>query len=152
MPTYAENTTVSVERSQAEVERILQRYGATSFMRGWDANRAVLAFTINKRQIRMIVAMPARDEFKYTAQGKLRTSASAITASWEQACRQRWRALALVVKAKLEAVEAGISTFEDEFLAHIVLPDGSTTGQWMIPQIQRAYETADMPPLLGSGA
>jgi len=151
MPTYAENTTVSVERSQAEVERILQRYGASSFMRGWDRERAVLAFTINKRQIRMIVAMPARDDFKYTAQGKLRISADAITASWEQACRQRWRALALVVKAKLEAVEAGISTFEDEFLAHIVLPDGSTTGQWMKPQIQRAYETADMPPLLGSG-
>lgn len=151
MAQYAENTSVPVERSQAEIERILQRYDASSFMRGWDQERAVLAFTINKRQIRMIVAMPARDEFKYTAQGKLRTSADAITASWEQACRQRWRALALVVKAKLEAVDAGISTFEDEFLAHIVLPDGRTTGQWMIPQIDQAYETAVMPPLLGTG-
>ena len=35
---------------------------------------------------------------------------------WEQACRQRWRALALVIKAKLEAIDAEISTFEEEFL------------------------------------
>ena len=35
----------------------------------------------------------------------------------DQACRQRWRALLLVIKAKLEAVTAGISTVETEFLA-----------------------------------
>lgn len=39
---------------------------------------------------------------------------------WEQACRQAWRALALVIKAKLEAVDAGIVTFEEEFMAQIV--------------------------------
>lgn len=57
-------------------------------------------------------------------------------------------ALALVVKAKLEAVESGISTFEQEFMAHIVLPNGQTTGQWMIPQIEAAYKTGTMPALL----
>jgi len=66
----------------------------------------------------------------------------------DQACRQRWRALLLVIKAKLEAVTAGISTIETEFLANIVLPDNTTAGEWMLPQIDRAYRTGEMPPLL----
>ena len=58
--------------------------------------------------------------------------------SYDQACRQRWRALLLVIKAKLEAVTAGISTIETEFLANIVLPDNTIcVGEWMLPQIDR---------------
>ena len=154
MPTYAADTSVSMEKSQAEIERTLTRYGATSFMRGWDQNRAILAFVIRGKQVRMILPMPARSErqFTHTPTGKARTSQQAVTDAWEQACRQRWRALALVVKAKLEAVEAGISTFEDEFLSHIVLPSGETAGQWLIPQVITAYETGVMPPLLPSGS
>lgn len=67
---------------------------------------------------------------------------------YEQAVKQRWRALALVIKAKLEAVEAGITIFEDEFLAHIVLPNGQTAGEYMVPQIEAAYETGKMPAML----
>ncbi len=46
------------------------------------------------------------------------------------------------------AVTAGISTNETEFLANIVLPDNTTAGEWMIPQIDQAYRTGEMPPLL----
>ena len=53
-----------------------------------------------------------------------------------------------MIKAKLEAVETGITEFEDEFLAHIVLPNGQTAGHWMRPQIAKAYESGSMPPLL----
>jgi len=51
-------------------------------------------------------------------------------------------------KAKLEAVEAGISVFDEEFLAHIVLPDGRTVGQFMTPQIEEVYAHGRMPTLL----
>ena len=74
--------------------------------------------------------------------------------AWEQACRQRWRALLLVVKAKLEAIETGIATFDGEFMANIVLPGGGTVGDWMTPQIERAYLTGAVPamlPMLGEG-
>jgi hypothetical protein len=57
-------------------------------------------------------------------------------------------AVALAIKAKLEAVEAEISTFEDEFLAYIVLPDGSTFGDWARPQIAAVYELNTMPALM----
>lgn len=65
---------------------------------------------------------------------------------WEKACRQKWRALALCIKAKLEAVEAEISEFEEEFMAHVILPDGSTVSEFMRPQIRQAYATRQMPP------
>jgi hypothetical protein len=66
----------------------------------------------------------------------------------EVARRQRWRALALAIKAKLEAVESGIATFEEEFMAYIVLPDGQTVGEFLSPQIEAAYSSGRMPPLL----
>jgi hypothetical protein len=43
----------------------------------------------------------------------------------------------------------GITTFEEEFLAHIVLPHGKgTVGGRLMPQIDKAYESDKMPPLL----
>ena len=77
-----------------------------------------------------------------------RSKPEAIENAYEQAVRQRWRALALVIKAKLEAVESGITVFDKEFMAHIVLPDGKTVGEHMLPQIESSYETGSMPPLL----
>lgn len=67
----------------------------------------------------------------------------------DQVARERWRALVLLVKAKLELVALGISTVEREFLADIALPDGRTVHEAMRELLQRAYETGDMPPLLG---
>jgi len=152
MGRYAENTAVSVRDSQAEIEHILERYGADQFMRGWDADRAVLAFRFQGRQVRFFLKLPPKSDFLLTPTGKERTSQTAIQEAWEQACRQRWRALKLVIQAKLEAVESGISTFENEFMANILLPDGQTVGDWMHPQIERAYQTGVMPPLLPSGS
>ena len=40
--------------------------------------------------------------------------------------RQRARALLLVIKAKLESIDSGVETFEQAFLANIVMSDGAT--------------------------
>jgi hypothetical protein len=156
MSRYAADTSVSAESSRAEIERTLQRYGATSFMYGWQEGNAVVGFVMENRQIRFILEMPDKDDREFThtpTRGTARSDAQAY-AAWEQATRQRWRALNLVIKAKLEAVESGIAEFEEEFLAHIVLPDGTTAGQWMRPQIAEAYSKGTMPtmlPALGPG-
>jgi len=75
----------------------------------------------------------------------LARSAAQSEALWQQACRARWRALLLCIKAKLEAIESGITEFEDEFLPYIVLPDGRTAAEWLRPQIAIAYKTNRMP-------
>lgn len=54
----------------------------------------------------------------------------------------------LIIRAKLEAVESRITTFESEFLANLVLPEGGTVGDWLAPQIDEAYATGRMPPML----
>lgn len=56
------------------------------------------------------------------------------------------------MKAKLEAVAAGISTIEQEFLAWVVMPDGSTVGELAIPAIAESYRTGRTPNLLAIGA
>lgn len=83
-----------------------------------------------------------------SSSGQLRRTADAAEKAHQQAVRQRWRVLALIVKAKLEATETGIITFEEEFLSYIVLPDNSTVGEYMLPQIESAYQNGEMPRML----
>ncbi|MEO0699475.1 MAG: hypothetical protein AAFY81_07125 [Pseudomonadota bacterium] len=149
MSTFAKDTSVSVSRSKAEIEGIVERYGAGQFMSGWSGDQAAVGFTMEGRQVRFIVELPSKQDeaFTTTPTGKARAPDASLKA-WEQACRQRWRALALVIKAKLEAVESGISVFEDEFMANIVMPNGRTVSQEIRPRIAAAYENGTVQPLL----
>lgn len=150
MARYAEGTSVPVEKSKAEIERTLARYGASAFMYGTGVAEAIIAFEASKRRIMFRLPIPKKDErrFTHTPHKGDRRTPEAQEREWEQACRQSWRALGLVIKAKLEAVSAGIVTFEDEFLAHIMLPDGRTVGEHTRESIAIAYDGGDMPPLL----
>lgn len=154
MTRYASNTDVSSERSRGEIERTLQRYGADRFGYSSSRTEATLGFTCHGLMVRFVLPMPDQMDkaFIMTPGGKKTRSAAQANAAWEQACRQKWRALSLVVKAKLEAVESGITTFEDEFLAHIVLPGGQTVGQQALPRVREAYASGRTPPLLTFGS
>jgi hypothetical protein len=44
---YAEKTDVPAERSRAEIESLLRRYGATGFLSGWADDRAHVAFEMS---------------------------------------------------------------------------------------------------------
>lgn len=147
---YAADTSVSAEKSRSEIETCVRRYGASGFISGWKGNDAMITFEIRDRRIRFMLPLPDRQEkrFWYTPARHNRRSDAEAYREWEQACRQKWRALALAVKAKLEAVESRISTFEQEFLAHIVLPTGLTLGETIIPRLTDIIATGRMPPLL----
>jgi hypothetical protein len=148
--TYAIQTSVSVEKSRGEIEKTLSRYGATAFMYGWNEGGAIIQFAAHGRLVKFILRLPDKDadEFRLTPAGRSRRTDADAERAWEQACRQKWRALALVVKAKLEAVDAGIAIFEDEFLAYTVLPGGETVGAWLQPQINEAYANGVAPRML----
>jgi len=147
---YAKDTSVNSEQSQAEIRRTLTRYGATKFGYVEEEERAVIVFEVSNRRIRFVLPLPNRNDSRFweTPGRKLQRSPDAAFKEWEQACRQRWRARALAIKAKLEAVESGIATFEEEFLAYVVMPDGQTVGEHVLPNVERAYATGRMPPLL----
>lgn len=155
MGKYAASTEVSSMQSKQEIERTLTRYGARKFMYGWDNDAAVIAFEAHGKQVKFILPLPARNsrEIMYTDSGRAR-SLSAQETAYEQATRQRWRALLLIIKAKLEAIDSGICVFEDEFMSRIVIPGGQTVGDFVRPQIEECYRTGLMPsmlPMLGDG-
>lgn len=149
MTRYAASTEVPSDRSRAEIESTLRRYGATSFAYGWDDEQsmAMVKFRLHDRWVAMALPLPNRHDRKFThTPGRyLLRSPKQQEEAYEQAVRQRWRALALVIKAKLEAVESGISTVEREFLSDLVLPNGETVHQWLGPQIAETYQLGLMP-------
>ncbi|HEV8653302.1 MAG TPA: hypothetical protein VG276_28885 [Actinomycetes bacterium] len=140
MPTYASKTDVPVAASVAEIQRTVERFGAEEFGYAVRRDAGMVEFISGGRRVRIVVPLPDRDAKEFTTylRGGFRyeRAEGEATKRWEQASRQRWRALALVVKAKLEAVEAGISTFEAEFLAQLVLPGGITFGQAVAPRLE----------------
>lgn len=130
---YAEQTKVPVEQTKTEIERTLVRYGADRFAYFTEAGKAVIVFEAKERRLRFDLPLPAGEGDKE-----------------QKSRRQKWRALLLCIKAKLESVASGIESFEEAFLAHVVLPDGQTVGNHIAPRIAEAYEgnkmLALMPP------
>lgn len=151
MARYASDTSVPVAKSQAEINATVVRYGADAFSfaqeRTEKGEKAMVSFRIHDRLVRFLVVLPDRKDYETTETGRDR-SMEAARKAWEQACRQRWRALSLAVKAKLEVVESGIATFEEEFLPYLVLPDGSTVAQHALPAVRKAYDSGNMPKAL----
>lgn len=141
---YAENTSVSVEKSKAEIEKLLMRKGATQFVSGWkDDGKAMIQFRMNGRFVRFVLTLPSssEDQFHKTPSGKRRRDGAAAYKAWEQACRSRWRALCLCIKAKLEAVDAGITTFETEFMPYTLMGNGQTVAEAVLPRLEEQYRT-----------
>lgn len=148
---YASETSVSVDNSRAEIERTLKRYGASAFYYGSEEMKAMIGFRIGVRLVKFMLPMPDPAAKEFTEHSRGTRSPDAAYKAWEQACRQRWRALALVIKAKLEAVTAGITTIEDEFLAHTVLSDGQTVGDTLRTQLAEHYRLGGPPSLMLTG-
>jgi hypothetical protein len=142
---FAANTSVPVDRSRAEIERVLTRYGASGFGYQWERRLlpvvppplhgekmreqevAAVMFQFKDRRVRLDIPMPED----------------------QREVRQRWRAVLLVIKAKLEAVASGISTLEAEFLANLVTENGMTIGQVMLPRLSEATKAGRLLPAAG---
>lgn len=153
MSKYAAKTDVSVEKSKMEIEATVRRYGADAFASSWEEYRATIQFRCRERYVRFVVNLPSRRDTAFTQYqikgGTPRTREPGVAAAlFEQYCRQKWRALALLVKAKLEAVDAGIATFEESFFADIVMPDGRTVYESAREQVAIAYEKGGSAPSL----
>lgn len=95
---YARQTLVSTEQSKGEIERMLIRYGAGQFVSGWQGNKAAIGFEANGRKIRFELPLPDKNDksLYLTPTGReMNLDEARAYKIWEQACRQRWRALAL---------------------------------------------------------
>jgi hypothetical protein len=147
---FASQTSVSPEKSRAEIEGLLNKYGADGFGYMTQGERARIEFVFGGRRLRFNLTLPDQGDvrFAHTATGRDR-GREVARKEWEQETRRLWRALVLGIKAKLEMVSSGVAVFEEEFLAHFVV-NGKTLGEQMVPQLE-AYEAGRPVLLLGAG-
>ncbi len=145
---YAAGTDVSSDKSLSEIKRTVTRYGATHFGTLEEPGKASVAFRVEDRQVRFALPLPDRQDPAFTHHSRGRREPAAAEKAFEQAVRQRWRALALAVKAKLEAVESGIAEFDQEFFAYLVLPNGRTVHEETGSQVVHAIETGSVSRLM----
>lgn len=61
---YAEKTTISISRTKADIEDLIQKAGAEQFISGYKDNMSIIGFTLANRQIRFILPLP--DKVKIT--------------------------------------------------------------------------------------
>jgi len=146
MGQYANNTTVSPEKTQSDIRETLRKYGARKFGVMEEDGKAHVMFEINNLMIQLTVELPDVNDFLKTSAGRSRKK-SAANEAHVQAIRQRWRALLLAIKAKLEAIECGISTIEKEFMAFVIMPDGRSLSDHILPKLNEMSHTGKMPRL-----
>lgn len=151
---YAEGTDVSVERTRMELERLLVAYKARATAVFSSETESAVCFEMHERRVMFRIRMPnpKSREFTHTTAARNNPakplSAGAAEGRYRQACQRKWRALLLAIKAKLVSVDEGIETFEDAFMAHVVMPDGQTVAEHVRPRIASAYKEGKMQPLL----
>jgi hypothetical protein len=144
---YAEATKVPTATSKAAIETLLVSHGATAYATGWDAGHDTIQFELFHRTIRFVLPRPDAKDRRFTHDKHgWSINPSKRAGLVEQADRQRWRALYIVIRAKIEAVEAGIAVFEQEFLAFVVLPNGLTIGDSLVPMLKEGRELPALGP------
>lgn len=135
---FAIDTKVPVERTQNEIRTLLGKYKADSFAFMEERDRAMIAFQLSGRKIKFTLPLPARVDNAGTTDKNRR----------EKVCRSKWRALLLCIKAKLESVEQNIESFEEAFLAHVIMPNGQTVYEQLREPIALEYKNPTGIPLL----
>jgi hypothetical protein len=149
---FAEGTTVTAGRTKGEIEDMLMRRGVEQFGTMASASEATVMFAYKGLTYRITIKLPDREDPRFTTykQGSstFRRADSAIDEKWSAELNRKWRALAAVIKAKLIAVEEEISSFEAEFLSHVVTDTGQTLGDRMIPDLKAAALDGRIPSAL----
>lgn len=152
---FAEGTSVEARTSKHELEDMLAKHGAHGFLTAWleenGTQHSLVQFQISGRMVKYIIRMPTAEEVEKTGTGQTRHKPELIEKARQAEYRRRWRALILIIKAKLEMVAGGDSTFEREFLADIMLTNGSTVGDMISGQLAAMYTDGKLPRLLGAG-
>lgn len=122
---YVRGASVTAAASQSEILEMLAGSGATGLRCTSEDGRAGISFASGGRQYRIVVVLPRSSDESLQPAGAGHAPKTA-----HEGARQRWRALAVLIRAKLDAVASGIVTFDQEFLAYALSP-------------QRAHAPAD---------
>jgi hypothetical protein len=146
---YAADTQVPIVQSKAEVERWLKAAGCSHFFIGETDTSDAVGCRLSGRFIRFNVVRPDMKWAKAQVAKHPSRSFNEKNAM-EKEHRRRWRCLSLLIKAKLAAVTGEIRSFDEEFLADTMMPDGRSVYAHVTAGIAAAYESGkvDTPLML----
>lgn len=132
---YAYGTKVTIAKSEREMRRLFDRYGAQRVqwaVEYYDGKNAVICRVVVK-DVPLQFAIEWSDD------------------RWSAAeSRRKWRVLCLTTKARFEEVEAG-APVSVAFMGNVILPDGETMGSKFGPALEEGGALPQL-PALGSPA
>lgn len=129
MAKYAKSTTVSISKSKMQIEKVLLSWGIEEFFSGTSPRGDGVGFKHNDRVYK--ISVPIKSDCN------------------EQERRQMWRILFMSLKMDLEKIDCGLISFEDQFLAMMALPDGTTVADFMkLPENIAMLQKSNMPKML----
>jgi hypothetical protein len=124
-----ETTEVAVEKSQAEIRKLLYAHGARNFSFAETevdgVSFAAVDFIHHDQRVRVRVPLKppsSRLIEEKTRRSRTKTREQIVWEVVEQEAKRIWRVLFHGLKARLISVEEGVETFEEAFLAHLVDP------------------------------
>lgn len=123
-----EDTSVSVQRSQDQIRKLLREAGAlgVQFDEEWDdppTFRVRFVWPLSgARQVVRLEVVPIAPDRRFDER---------------QRERQAWRGLAHYLEGTIKAAMFGLIKFEDIFLSFMEAGDGRTVGEVLIPQIEQ---------------
>lgn len=127
---YAEGTSVPISRSREELERTLERFGATAqaWMRDDEIGNITLAFKRKGNGYKFSISLRTQEDERYTPT-RLRRSDSVARDAADKENRRRFRSLANYVKALMDAADTGIIEAEEALMPYMILPTGQTVAE-----------------------
>lgn len=154
-----ESTTVPVEKSQGEIRRLLADHGAAQFAFGEETDSAgvrwaAVSFAHAGHAVRMRVPHKPIDETvvrRKAQRARTRTREDFANELLEQEARRIWRVMSWNLKARLVAVEEGVETFEEAFLAHLLDRETGMTIYEQLARTGRVELNQPLMPLLEAG-
>jgi hypothetical protein len=149
----AAETTVAPEKSRAEVERLLRRYGAVGFATTVDLEKAEIRveFVVPNSKAKDAPRVPVRlpvsvhqvydslygQPTKWTADGRVHDPKGYDAKRMLQAERVAWRNLVLWIDAALSAATVGVQTITEAFFAHTIVVDDGGRAERMVDYVER---------------
>lgn len=148
-----ESTNVPVEKSQGQIRKLLAGAGASRLAFGEerddDGQRwAAVTFVLGSHGVRLRVPLkPVSEKAVRDKHWRARTKTidQVRDALYEQEEKRIWRVLAWNLKARMVAVDEGVETFEEAFLAHLL---DARTGQTIYEQLAHTGTVQLAQPLL----
>lgn len=151
---YAQDTTVPVSKSRAEIDKLLRDWGAdgVQWSDHFSESRVVLRFTWKGLTARFDVELESEASLRGKALNQKTGQVSDVKLQklLDGRGRHEHRLLLLWIKAALNACEAGMVAPEAIFLPFFEGKDGHTVAEVAVPKLPMLIET-NAARLLGAG-